>query len=212
MRVARCLSLALLLGALFASTAFAANTSETSASLSPGSASHPWSFELNATLLGNYNENTYELSKPGFNGNSTDFGLDLAARRDLTATISTGLRLSFYAAIANATERYAGISTQNTRGAYVFPTTWTARYQPVRFLNQSFFRPWFEGEAGLSFIEIYPIGRRTTTFVRPTARASLGFDLQPLPSDRIFVSVRASYLAVSDFSNYQFGLGSGVRF
>ncbi len=179
-----------------------------------------WSFEVNANLLGNYNENTYKVNSDTVRGLSADFGIDIAIRRNLIEFLSTGLRIPIYASIAGMdSEARSKDLPGDAVSAYPFPVMWTARVQPTSLFGQSFFRPWAEAEAGLSLIVLSPYYQSSgqertpdTLLVRPAFRASAGFDVQPIPaSDRIFVTARASYLFLKDFSNYQFALGTGFR-
>jgi hypothetical protein len=100
---------------------------------------HSWSFELNATLLGSYNENTFKNIHGINDGVSSDFGLDLAVRKSLTSNVATGLRISLFSSISTFRDHTPGVTN-----AYVLPAMWTGRYQLSQFLGQSFFTPWVD--------------------------------------------------------------------
>jgi hypothetical protein len=134
-------------------------------------------------------------------------------RRALSEKLSTGVRVSFFSSISGAYEdKTLAQDSAQANFAYVHPATWTFRYEPSDFLRQTFFNPWIEGEAGLSLVTLYRRYDEDAQLLRPTARGSIGFDLRPLGGNRLFVSTRASYLAVSEFSDFQVGVGTGVSF
>jgi hypothetical protein len=172
-----------------------------------------WKVELNATMLGSYNENTFKSTLSETAGVSSDLGLDVAFRRRISGDLFTGLRISLLSRISETRQNSKFGEYPST--AFVMPGMWTLRYDKSEFLGQTLITPWVELEAGLTMISLYSnetYRSDTTTLLRPSARGSLGFDIHPWAGGRFFASLRASYLAVNEFSNTQLGVGSGLSF